>query len=104
MNKTDTRMRKVDDSATTPSGIPGIGDLPWGSHVCQWYFKRADLAGALVPYIAAGLRNNERCIWVTGAPYEMAEARHDLGTAVAGLDEMVADNQLRVLGAGSGYV
>src|ERR1044071_6959658 len=76
--------RKVDDLATTPSGIPGMDDLQWGSHICQWYFKRRDLAGTLVPYFEAGLKNNPRSIWATAAPSEAAAARHDLEAVAAG--------------------
>jgi hypothetical protein len=91
-------MRKVDRFATTASGIPGIDDLRWGSHICQWYCKRGDLADTLVPYFEAGLQNNERCIWLTAPPYEMAGAKHDLERTVAGLDQMIADRQLRIHG------
>jgi len=97
-------MHTVDDLGTTPSGIPGIGDLRWGSHICQWYCKRGDLANTLVPYFEAGLKNNERCIWVTAGPYEMADAKHDLETTVAGLDRMIADMQLRIFEAGNWYL
>jgi hypothetical protein len=97
-------MRKVDHFATIPSGIPGIDDLRWGSHICQWYCKRGDLADTLVPYFEAGLQNNERCIWVTAPPYEMADAKHDLERTVAGLDQMIADRQLRIFDAGNWYV
>ena len=95
--------RKVDDLATTPSGISGMDDLQWGSHICQWYFKRRDLAGTLVPYFEAGLKNNERCIWVTAAPYEAADARYDLEGAVAGLEQMIADKQLSIFDASNWY-
>src|SRR5437762_2313474 len=100
----ESPMYKDDDFATTPSGIPGLGDLRWGSHICQWYFKRGDLAGTLVPYFEAGLKNNERCIWVTAAPYETADAKHDLERSVARLDQMVADKQLRIFDASNWYV
>lgn len=47
------------------SGITLIGDLPWGSHFCQFYTTRKDLLDVLVPYFKAGLENNELCVWVT---------------------------------------
>jgi two-component system, sensor histidine kinase PdtaS len=80
----------------TPSGIPGIRDLAWGCHICQWVVKRDDLARTLAPYFAAGLKNNERCLWVTAAPYDAYDARRDLEKIVAGLEQRIAGNQLRI--------
>lgn len=50
------------------SGIGAIGDLAWGAHVCHLYQTRDDLLDTLVPFFAAGLENNEQCLWVTSDP------------------------------------
>jgi hypothetical protein len=47
------------------SGIALIGDLPWGTHFCQFYRTKKDLLDMLLPYFRAGLENNEKCILVT---------------------------------------
>ncbi len=47
------------------SGIALVGDLPWGTHFCQFYKTRKDLFDMLVPYFKAGLESNEKCILVT---------------------------------------
>jgi len=47
------------------SGIALIGDLPWGTHFCQFYRTKKDLLDMLIPYFKAGLENNEVCVWVT---------------------------------------
>lgn len=47
------------------SGITLIGDLPWGTHFCQFYKTKKDLLDMLIPYFRAGLENNELCVWVT---------------------------------------
>jgi len=96
-----TRERRL--AATTPSGISGIDDLRWGSHICQWYVKREDLASTLVPYFNAGLKNNERCIWVTAAPYEEADARRDLEAVCPGLERIIADKRLIIFDAAGWY-
>ena len=36
------------------SGIALVGDLPWGTHFCQFYRTRKDLLDILVPYFKAG--------------------------------------------------
>jgi len=37
------------------SGIDIIGDVPWGTHFCQFYQTKEDLMNILVPYFKAGL-------------------------------------------------
>ena len=45
-------MARVDLCRT---GLPVIGEVPWGTHLCQLYRSRADLEESLVPFFAAGL-------------------------------------------------
>lgn len=45
-------------SSLTDCGLPGIKDIPFGVHMCHFYDRCEDLAAALVPYFAAGLRNS----------------------------------------------
>lgn len=61
--------------ALTECGLPGIRAIPFGVHMCNFYRTREDLAAALVPYFAAGMRGNERCIWITAEPLDAVEAR-----------------------------
>ena len=68
----------------TPCGLPGVGDIRYGSHMCHLYRSREDLVSLLVPFFAAGLRANERCVWVTSEPINAAEAAAEL--ARAGVD------------------
>ena len=51
-------------TASRKFGTAFFGDIPWGSHLCQFYETKDDLAEILVPYFAEGLRNNEACVWV----------------------------------------
>ena len=41
-------------------------DLPWGSHVCQFYDSKQDQLDMLVPYFKQGLERNEACAWLVG--------------------------------------
>jgi hypothetical protein len=75
-------------SNLTDCGLPGLKDIPYGAHMCHLYKGREDLAAVLVPYIAAGLRNNERCLWITAEPLDAAGAQAELGKA--GLDAQAA--------------
>jgi len=56
------------------SGIGSIGDIPWGTHFCQFYQTKEDLLDILVPYFKAGLENNEFCMWITAKPLKEQEA------------------------------
>ena len=57
------------------SGIGVIGDVPWGTHFCQFYSTKEDLIDVLVPYFKAGLENNELCMWITAEPLKTTIAR-----------------------------
>jgi len=80
--KGNVRMRKT--------GITIIGDIPWGTHICQFYRTKDDLIDILVPYFRAGLENNELCIWVTSEPLGVKEAKESLGKAVRHLDDYIS--------------
>ena len=67
----------------TECGLPGIKHIPYGVHMCNFYKTRDELIAALVPFFAAGLRNNERCIWITAAPLHAADAIAELEKTIA---------------------
>src|SRR5690242_11452014 len=52
-------------------------DLPWGSHVCQFYDTKEDQIAMLVPYFKQGLERNEACAWLVG-DLTVEEARNAL--------------------------
>lgn len=58
----------------TDCGLPGITQIPYGVHMCNFYRTREELIAALVPFFVAGLRNNERCIWITARPLHAVDA------------------------------
>ncbi len=53
------------------TGIEVIGDVPWGTHFCQFYETSQDLIETLVPYFKEGLAANEFCMWVTSEPLQV---------------------------------
>jgi PAS domain S-box-containing protein len=78
-------------------GTPIVGDVVWGTHLCQFYQTKQDLIDILVPYFAEGLRNNEFCMWITSPPLDVEEAREALGRVVPNLDEYVRNGQIEIL-------
>src|SRR6516164_404663 len=79
------------------TGISAIGDVPWGTHFCQFYQDKQDLIDILVPYFKAGLENNEFCIWVTCEPLSSAEAKAALAANFENLEAYIANGQLEIL-------
>ena len=60
------------------TSIEAIGDVPWGTHFCQFYQTKEDLIDILVPYFKAGLEDNEFCMWITAEPLNSVEAHKAL--------------------------
>ena len=79
------------------TGINTLGDVPWGTHFCQFYQEKQDLIDILVPYFKAGLENNEFCMWVTSEPLGLAEAKAALAASVEDLETYIANGQLEIL-------
>src|SRR5260221_121973 len=80
----------------TDCGLPGINPIVHGSHLCHFYPSRQELIESLVPFFQAGLRNNERCLWVTADPLPAAEAKMELARVVPDMQERIAAGELRI--------
>ena len=70
-------------------------DMPWGSHVCQFYEGKEDLIKMLVPYFKQGLERNEACVWLVG-DIAVGEARNALAAAVPDLDRYIEKGQMHI--------
>ena len=79
------------------SGIDVIGDVPWGTHFCQFYKTKQDLIDILVPYFKAGLENNEFCMWITSEPLMAAEAEDTMRQVVKNFDKYRSKGQIEVI-------
>ena len=70
-------------------------DMPWGSHVCQFYEGKEDLVKMLVPYFKQGLERNEACVWLVG-DLTIEEARNALAAVVPDLDRFMDTGQMQI--------
>ncbi len=86
------------------SGIDIIGDVPWGTHFCQFYQTKKDLVDILVPYFKAGLENNELCVWITSQPIEVEEAKEAMKRAVPDIDVYLEKGQMEIIPYTQGYM
>lgn len=85
------------------SGISGLGDLEWGSHLCHLYQTRNDLVETVVAFFAAGLENNEQCLWVTSEPLQTEQATQELAKRVQGLHSKMERGQIRIVAHSDWY-
>ena len=83
--------------ALRKSGIEIAGDMPWGTHFCQFYQTSQDLIEIVVPYIIEGLAAKEFCMWVTSGPLSVEQAEAALRAAFPNLDEHAARGQIEIL-------
>jgi PAS domain S-box-containing protein len=80
-----------------PSGIPSVGELPWGSHICVFYTSEAELHEVLVPFVKAGLENNERCCWEVRSSASRDETTRVLADGLADFAEYLALAQIEIV-------
>lgn len=86
----------VDSAEKRKSGITLIGDLPWGTHFCQFFKTKEDLIDVLVPYFRAGLENNEKCVWVTSDFVTREDALAAMKKGVPGFSDYLAGGQIEI--------
>jgi hypothetical protein len=79
------------------SGIDVVGDMPWGTHFCQFYDTKDDLLEILVPYFKAGLESHEACVWIVSKLTEK-DVRSALRHALPDVERYLADQSLEILG------
>ncbi|MEW6001600.1 MAG: PAS domain S-box protein [Nitrospirota bacterium] len=79
------------------TGIDLLGEIPWGTHLCQFYQSREDLIDILVPYFKAGLENNEFCIWIVSGPLSKEEALVALKESVPDFQKYIERRQIEII-------
>ncbi len=80
-------------------GLDIVGDVPWGTHMCQLYDTRQDLLEVLVPYLRQGLADGEACVWITSGVLPMSDARAALAEQVPDLDRRIQTGQMEFIDA-----
>lgn len=83
--------------SVTPTGIPAVGAVRWGSHFCHLYDTPADMADVLVPYFKTGLERNELCHWVTSDQFGVEQAKGALRAAYPELDAALASGRITIM-------
>jgi two-component system, sensor histidine kinase PdtaS len=84
------------ESNNRTTGTECIGSVPWGTHFCEFHSTREELADTLVPYFAAGLQQDEFCLWVTSDPSGVEGAEIGLRKAAPDLDRYLDMGQIEI--------
>jgi two-component sensor histidine kinase/PAS domain-containing protein len=87
----------------SPSGLQSVPHIQWGSHLAHFFGAGDELRDVLVPYFKAGLENNERCLWMTGAAFNADDARSALRSAVTDFDKRERGKQIEIANAEEWY-
>ena len=80
-------------------GIPGIGGAGWGEHICAFFYTKDELLKLTVPYIKAGLEDNEFCMWITGDPVTENDAFQALEQVLPDAHQYLVNKHLEILSA-----
>jgi PAS domain S-box-containing protein len=79
------------------TGLDIIGNVPWGTHFCNFFSSKQDLLETLVPYFKAGLENHEFCLWITSDPVSVDDALVSLREGIPLLDQYLSAHAIEVL-------
>jgi PAS domain S-box-containing protein len=79
------------------TGLGIIGNTPWGTHFCNFFYSKQDLLATLVPYFKSGLENNEFCLWITSDPVSVDDALESLRIGIPLLDQYLTSDAIEVL-------
>lgn len=80
-----------------------ICDAHFGKHFCQFYKTKNDLIDILIPYLEAGLKKNEYCLWVTSDMITPEEAIASL-KEMPGFEESLEKGQIEILTTNEWYL
>jgi nitrogen-specific signal transduction histidine kinase len=85
------------DNGLRKSGIEAVGNVRWGTHLCQFVKTKEDFLELLVPYFKAGLESNEFCMWVTSDPLTVEDAEEALKRAVPDYESRKENGQIEII-------
>ncbi|MDD5669384.1 MAG: MEDS domain-containing protein, partial [Candidatus Omnitrophica bacterium] len=78
------------------SGIDFIGTCAWGTHLCLLYRTKQEFLEISVPFLKAGLENNELCIWLTGRDLPARDVKRLLKNLIPQFDSFLQTGNLEI--------
>jgi signal transduction histidine kinase len=83
-------------TAMRRTGLGHVEQIPWGSHLCQFYATQQDLLDIVVPFLKTGLDGNELCLWVVSKPLTEHAARSALRRAIPDFERHDAERHIEI--------
>jgi signal transduction histidine kinase len=80
-----------------PSGIDSLGEVPWGTHLCQFYRTRKDQLDLLCDWFQAGLKNGESCLWISPDSVKAAAFMSAMQRTMPGFSRHLNSGQMEVV-------
>ncbi len=78
------------------TGITAISKVNRGTHLCHFFKGREDLTDVIIPFIRAGLVDNEKCILLTSDLLERNKVYRELNITVTDTNDYTNSGQLVV--------
>jgi MEDS: MEthanogen/methylotroph, DcmR Sensory domain len=85
------------ETTSRPTGIDILGPQSWGTHFSLFYETRDDLLDLLIPYLEAGLANQEFCVVVASERAVAEGVEHALREIVPDFRRRMAQGQIEIL-------
>src|SRR6185503_19408749 len=101
---TEDQERTIMATDLRKTGIDVISQMPWGTHFCLFYETKEDLLNVVVPYLKAGLEDNEFCVWVIADPLTEEDAWRALSRAVPAFERHRSRQSIELLPARDWYL
>ncbi len=86
------------------TGVDIVGNVPWGTHFCQFYQTKEDLLSILVPYFKTGLEENEFAMWVTAEPLTVTDAKKAMTKAMPNFGNYLTKGQIEIIPYNEWYI
>ena len=83
-----------------------MGEIPWGSHFCNFYETKQDLLDTLIPYFKTGLESNEFCFLgsLKFGLITVEEAKKALEQVVPDFERHFSDKNIEILNETDWYL
>ncbi len=85
------------------TGINGFAEIPWGTHMCLLHKTKRDLLDVLIPFMQAGLSNNEYCICLTSGTLSLYQTRTAFKKAVPDFNSYCNKGQIVFINSSDWY-
>lgn len=76
------------------SGIKGIGNIRWGTHIANLFMNKEEILEVSIPFILAGLENNELCLWIYTQNANDEDVKYALADYLEDVDSFIESGQL----------